>query len=88
MRTLTICHLYPELMNLYGDRGNVIALARRMEWHGIEPRVEGVSVGESDLGRFDLIFMGGGQDREQKAVCADFRRVKGASLADAALAGV
>lgn len=87
-RTLRICHLYPELMNLYGDRGNIIALVKRMEWHGLDPVVERVSVGQDDLERYDLIFMGGGQDREQKQICVDFSRVKGGPLRDAVESGV
>ncbi|HHV79843.1 MAG TPA: glutamine amidotransferase [Firmicutes bacterium] len=75
--TLEICHLYPDLMNLYGDRGNVIALWRRCIWRGIEARVTGVSLSSSsDLSQFDILFLGGGQDREQKAICYDFARVK------------
>ncbi|NPV70614.1 MAG: glutamine amidotransferase [Firmicutes bacterium] len=88
MKRLTICHLYPELMNLYGDRGNVIALTRRVSWHGIEPVVEQVSLGNMDSGQYDIIFMGGGQDREQKQICVDFKNVKGGPLADAVESGV
>ena len=69
---LRIGHMYPDLMNLYGDRGNVIALARRLQWRGIEAETVGIAVGDAaDLGDFDLLFMGGGQDREQAIVWRD-----------------
>ena len=81
---IRICHLYPDLMNLYGDRGNVIALRRRAEWHGLRPVVEEVSLEDKpDFRRFDIIFIGGGQDREQKLICLDFQKVKGSALAEA-----
>ncbi len=67
---LTICHLYPELMNLYGDRGNVIALARRCQWHGMEVDIKESSLRDG-LGDWDILFLGGGQDKEQSAVCRD-----------------
>jgi lipid II isoglutaminyl synthase (glutamine-hydrolysing) len=74
---LRICHLYPELMNIYGDRGNVITLAQRCRWRGIGVEVEAVSIGEAvDPARHDLYFMGGGQDREQILVCEDLQEVK------------
>ncbi len=81
---LSICHLYPDLMNLYGDRGNVIALVRRCEWRGIGVTVTPVGLGEkTDLARFDILFMGGGQDKEQRLICDDFQKVKGTALAEA-----
>ncbi len=86
---VNICHLYPDLMNLYGDRGNVIALYRRCLWHGLEARVHPVTTGEVvDFTGYDLIFIGGGQDREQRLICRDFQEVKGSSLAEAVEAGV
>ncbi len=75
--TLRICHLYPELMNIYGDRGNIIALSRRCLWRGLGVEVEEVSIGDPiDPSRHDLYFMGGGQDREQIMVCEDLREMK------------
>lgn len=86
---VNICHLYPDLMNLYGDRGNVIALYRRCLWHGLEARVHPVTTGEVvDFTGYDLIFIGGGQDREQRLICRDLQKVKGSSLAEAVEAGV
>ncbi len=81
---LRVCHLYPDLMNLYGDRGNVITLTRRCLWRGIDLEVVPVGLGERvDFTRFDLLFMGGGQDKEQRLICDDFRQVKGTALAEA-----
>lgn len=78
---LRICHLYPELMNIYGDRGNVIALVKRCAWRGIEVEVARLSLGDAlDPDYFDLFFIGGGQDREQMLVCEDLSSEKGAAL--------
>ncbi len=72
-----ICYLYPEMMSLYGDRGNVLALVRRAEWRGIAVVVEEVGVGEAtDFSRYDIAFVGGGQDREQALIAEDFARRK------------
>ena len=74
---LRICHLYPELMNIYGDRGNIITLSQRCRWRGLEVEVEAASFGDSiDPDRHDLYFMGGGQDREQILVCEDLQEEK------------
>lgn len=71
---LRICHLYPDLMNIYGDRGNVIALQKRSEWRGIETEVVQATAGRSyDFRQFDIIFFGGAQDKEQRLVCADLQ---------------
>ncbi|MCL4424452.1 MAG: glutamine amidotransferase [Firmicutes bacterium] len=86
---ISVCHLYPDLMNLYGDRGNIIAFTRRCQWHGIETKIQSVTLNQVvDFAEFDFIFMGGGQDREQQAICYDFQQVKGTSLAEAVEAGV
>ncbi len=78
---LRICHLYPELMNIYGDRGNVIALVWRCRRRGWEARVTRLSLGEPiDPSRHDLFFIGGGQDREQMMVCEDLAGEKGEAL--------
>ncbi len=71
-RKLTIYHLYPDAMNLYGDLGNITAFAKRCQWRGIETEVVDVHVGDSvDFSRADFLFMGGGQDSGQKIVTAD-----------------
>jgi len=85
---LRICHLYPELMNLYGDRGNIISFVRRAEWMGISAETDKVTLGEErDFEKYDILFVGGGQDREQRLICRDFQQVKGKALAQAIEAG-
>ena len=67
MYNLSICHLYPDILNLYGDRGNVMALEKRCFWRGIEVNISNVSLGDSfDCHEYDIIFLGGGQNFEQK----------------------
>ena len=69
-RKLVVAHLYPELLNLYGDSGNILCLRRRLEWRGIEAQVREVHVGDvPSFGDVDLVFIGGGSDREQRIVC-------------------
>ena len=75
---LRIAHLYPPLLNLYGDRGNLLALQSRCRWRGIGSSVTPVSIGDPfrpDL--YDLVFMGGGQDHEQNLLHQDLVMVKG-----------
>ena len=78
---LTIHHLYADMMNLYGDRGNVISIKKRCEWRGIPVEVVDVGLGESvrPTGR-DLFLFGGGQDREQALLADDLSGSKGADL--------
>jgi CobQ-like glutamine amidotransferase family enzyme len=84
MAPLRLIHLYPDLMSVYGDRGNVLALVRRAEWRGIDIEVTPLSVGdELDPSEADLIFFGGGQDREQEVVSPDFLRQKGEAVRQA-----
>jgi CobQ-like glutamine amidotransferase family enzyme len=65
-------------MSVYGDRGNVLTLRRRAEWRGYEVEVTELSLGDSlDPNEVDLIFFGGGQDREQEVVSPDFLQQKG-----------
>lgn len=67
---LKIAHLFPELLNLYGDGGNIIVLERRCAWRGIEVEVMPVRFGERpSFSDVDIAFIGGGSDREQKIVC-------------------
>ena len=81
--SLKIClaHLYPKLMNLYGDRGNIICLRCRCQARDIELAVDELDLGDRfDSRRYDLIFMGGGQDREQRRVVGDLIDVKGDAI--------
>jgi lipid II isoglutaminyl synthase (glutamine-hydrolysing) len=69
---LRIAHLYADEMNIYGDRGNIMTLQRRAEWRGITVEVRAIGRGPSpDLSDIDLIFWGGGQDRDQELVFTD-----------------
>ncbi len=69
---LKICHLYPDLMDLYGDRGNIIALVQRCRWRGIDVEVGYVTLEQPvDFRDWDIVFMGGGSDREQGILFSD-----------------
>src|SRR6202171_2328433 len=69
---LRIAHLYADEMNIYSDRGNILTLTRRAEWRGISVSVDAVGRGPApDLSATDLIFWGGGQDRDQELVFKD-----------------
>ena len=72
---LTIGHLYPDLLNLYGDRGNIQCLRKRLAWRGIEARLIEVLAGESiDFSNLDLVLLGGGSVREQDLACQYLKR--------------
>lgn len=69
-RTLRIAHLYPELLNLYGDGGNILVLRKRLEWRGIGCEVREVHIDDCpSFSDVDIVFIGGGSDREQRIVC-------------------
>lgn len=81
---LRLLNLYPDQMNIYADRGNILFLAQRCRWRGIGFEETRCGPGESfDPGAFDLIYMGGGQDRDQKMVARDLLDTKRASMAAA-----
>lgn len=68
---IQIVHLYPDLLNLYGDKGNIECLRKRLLWRGIEAEVIRCTNQDSsfDLTQADIIFVGGGSDRDQEIVC-------------------
>ena len=69
---IRVGHLYPDYLNIYADRGNIAVLARRAAWRGHELDVEPVSIGDAlRPGAHDLLYVGGGQDREQALVAVD-----------------
>lgn len=76
--SLTIAWLYPDLMSIYGDRGNVIVLQKRLEQRGIEAKVQPIFTNSpiSLLKSADLLFMGGAQDRQQTIVAKDLEKKK------------
>ena len=83
---LKICHLYPEVLNLYGDRGNILCMKRRLEARGISCSVTGVGIGDEDtLAGYDLFFIGGGQDFEQEVLLRDLGSGKADSIRSAVL---
>jgi CobQ-like glutamine amidotransferase family enzyme len=70
--TIRVAHLYPEYLNIYADRGNIAVLSSRARWRGIGFEVEPVSLGdELRHGEHDLLYIGGGQDREQALIAPD-----------------
>lgn len=79
--SLTLGHIYPEQLNMYGDQGNIITLRQRCQWRGISLRVVPLDIGEPlDPAAYDLLFIGGGQDKEQDEVARDLREVKAEGL--------
>lgn len=70
--SINIVHLYPDLLNLYGDRGNIACMQKRLEWRGIRANIETCTNKDHsiDLKGADIIFVGGGSDREQELVCS------------------
>jgi len=86
---IRLAHLYPKLMNLYGDRGNIICLRRRCEARGIDLLIDELDLGDAlDPHAYDLIFIGGGQDREQRRIVRDLIDLKGEAVREAVDDGV
>src|SRR5260221_9417766 len=78
---LTLGHLYPDQLNLYGDRGNIITLRRRCQLRGIELRVVSLGIGDALApDEYDMLFIGGGEDKEQAPVAQDLYEIKGIGL--------
>ncbi len=74
---LNICHLYPDLLNVYGDVGNILILKHRAEESGIKVNIINVSLNdEFNADDYDIVFFGGGQDYEQSIVSADLMNNK------------
>jgi len=74
---LHIAHLYPELLNIYGDKGNVIAFSKRCKWRGIEISITDINPGDRiDPELYDFYFIGGGQDTQQIAVADELQKQK------------
>jgi lipid II isoglutaminyl synthase (glutamine-hydrolysing) len=86
-RSLRVCALYPDLMNIYADRGNLLMLRRRCEWRGIGFELTGAGIGD-ELDRVaDLYYIGGGQDRDQQLCADDLFQHKREVLVEAAASG-
>jgi lipid II isoglutaminyl synthase (glutamine-hydrolysing) len=87
-RTLRVCALYPDLMNIYADRGNLLLLERRCQWRGIGFEVTPAGLGEGiDPDAHDLFYIGGAQDRDQALCAQDMVDTKREALHAAADAG-
>lgn len=72
---ISIAHLYPKLLNLYGDLGNIITLVKRCEWRGIEVELDEIGIGD-EIKEHDLYFIGGGQDKQQEEVAVELYKHK------------
>ena len=84
MYALKICHLYPDTLNLYGDRGNIVCMQKRMEWRGLKVDVDEICVGKAfNPAEYDIYFIGGGQDFEQSVLLNDLKGEKGKAIVDA-----
>jgi CobQ-like glutamine amidotransferase family enzyme len=87
-RTLRVCALYPDLLNIYADRGNLLLLERRCAWRGLGFEVTGASLGDGvDPDAHDLFYIGGGQDRDQRLCAQDMVDTKREALHAAAARG-
>ena len=87
-RTLRVCALYPDLMNIYADRGNITVFERRCTWRGLGFELAGAGIGDAiDPDAHDLFYIGGGQDRDQALCARDLATVKRDALHAAAARG-
>ena len=74
---ITIGHLYPDLLNLYGDRGNIQCLMKRCQWRGIEAETIAYEIDDTiDFSKLDIVLLGGGSDREQMLVCEKLKTIQ------------
>lgn len=76
-RKIVVGHLYPDLLNLYGDRGNIQCIMKRCEWRGID--AETIEYGLEDkvnFSKLDIVLLGGGSDREQMVVCQRLQEIR------------
>jgi len=86
---IRIAHLYPDVLNLYGDRGNILCMERRLQWRGIGCSVTGLPLGSGEsLAGFDLVLIGGGQDFEQAVLMPDLQKGRAADLRSAVEDGI
>jgi CobQ-like glutamine amidotransferase family enzyme len=84
---LSVCALYPDLMNIYADRGNLLMLERRCAWRGIDWRLHHSGLGEALRDEYDLYYIGGGQDADQRRCAGDLLAHKATALRAAAARG-
>jgi hypothetical protein len=84
---LRVCAIYPDLMNIYADRGNLLMLQRRCAWRGVEWRLHESSLGAPLRDEHDLYYIGGGQDADQRRCASDLLEFKAGALHAAAARG-
>ena len=73
---IKVCHLYPDILNLYGDRGNLLVFYRRAQWRGIEVDVDQMMLGDKgDFNSYDFIFIGGGSDSRRTLVLKNLEKI-------------
>ena len=82
MRELRIGHLYPKLLNIYGDGGNIITLRNRAMWRGFDVIIDEINSGDTLINEHDIYFIGGGQDLQQIEVSKELQRHKEFLLAE------
>ena len=82
MKELRIGHLYPKLLNIYGDGGNIITLKKRAEWRGIGVNIDEINSGDTAISEHDIYFIGGGQDLQQIEVSKELQKHKDFFLAE------
>ena len=75
MTKVKIAHLYPKLLNIYGDGGNILALKKRCEWRGIDVEIDEINIGDK-ISEHDIYFIGGGQDLQQIEVSKELQKHK------------
>ena len=76
-RKIIIGHLYPDLLNLYGDRGNIACMMQRCKWRGIDAETIEFNTGDTiDFTKLDIVLLGGGSDREQAIVCRNLLEIQ------------
>ena len=81
MNTFKICHLFPDTLNLYGDRGNILCMVKRLEWRGISVEIHEVPVGAPlNTDDYDIFFIGGGEDFERTVIMDDLQGCKGDAI--------
>lgn len=76
MKRVKIGHLYPKLLNIYGDGGNILALKKRLEWRGYNVIIDEINAGDTELSEHNIYFIGGGQDLQQIEVSKELQRHK------------
>ena len=76
MKEVKIGHLYPKLLNIYGDGGNILALKKRLEWRGYNVVIDEINVGDENIHEHDIYFIGGGQDLQQIEVSKELQKHK------------